>query len=275
MTTIQKNIPDIPTARPLEPQGRAIIIGASSGIGAALTQELAQRGYIVAALARRGEELAVLCEQINNPTAVSSARPKGTPHGRAIPVPHDATDYDTIPALFQQLVQEMGGLDLIIYNAGIMPPVGLDEYDFAKDYQQVSVNLLGAMAWLNQAAVRFQQAGAGRIVGISSVAGDRGRRNNPGYQTSKGGLTIYLESLRNRLAQHGVNVTTIKPGFIDTQMLANAPKTFWVISPAEAARRMVTAVEKNKQTVYIPARWGLVMLIIRHIPSFIFRRLSI
>ncbi|MCA9979832.1 MAG: SDR family NAD(P)-dependent oxidoreductase [Anaerolineales bacterium] len=272
MTKITESV-EIPVARPLEPQGRAIVIGASSGLGAALTQELARRGYVVAALARRFDELAVLCEQIND-TAVSHKK-NGAPHGRAIPVAHDATDYEAIPALFHDLVQEMGGLDLIIYNAGVMPPVGPDEYDFAKDYQMVSVNLLGAMAWLNLAAVRFQQAGKGRIVGISSVAGDRGRRNNPGYQTSKGGLSVYLESLRNRLSQYGVNVTTIKPGFIDTQMLDNAPKTFWVISPEEAAKRLVTAVEKNRQTVYLPARWGLVMLIIRHIPSFIFRRLSI
>lgn len=259
----------VPVSRPLEPQGRAIVIGASSGLGAALTKELAQRGYVVAALARRQEELEVLCEQINN------KRRKDIPHGRALPIVHDATDYEAVPTLFQELVQEMGGLDLIIYNAGVMPPVGPDEYDFAKDAQMVTVNLLGAMAWLNEAAVRFQQAGAGRIVGISSVAGDRGRRNNPGYQTSKGGLTVYLESLRNRLSTHGVNVTTIKPGFIDTHMLDNAPKTFWVISPEKAAKIIVTAAEKNKQTVYVPARWGLVMLIIRHIPSFVFRRLSI
>lgn len=98
---------------------------------------------------------------------------------------------------------------------------------------------------------------------------------NPAYHTSKGALSIYLESLRNRLSQFGVTVTTIKPGFVDTVMLANAPKTFWVISPAQAAKNIIESSEKGKQVVYVPGRWALVMLIIRHIPSFIFRRLSI
>lgn len=264
-TSTTNNNQPLPARRPLEPQLRAIVIGASSGIGAALVRELVQKKYIVAALARRESELTQVCEQANKP---------GGP-GRAVPYVHDVTHYAEVPALFQQITQEIGGLDLIIYNAGVMPPVSPTEFDFAKDQQQIEINLLGAMAWLNCAANRFRVAQSGRIVGISSVAGDRGRRMNPAYHTSKGALSIYLESLRNRLSQFGVTVTTIKPGFVDTVMLANAPKTFWVISPTQAAKNIIEASEKGKQVVYVPGRWALVMLIIRHIPSFIFRRLSI
>ena len=188
---------------------------------------------------------------------------------------HDVTDFDEIPVLFQQIVQDLSGLDLIIYNAGVMPLVEINEFDFAKDKLQVEVNLLGGMAWLNCAAERFQQTGSGHIVGISSVAGDRGRAGSPGYNTSKAALTTYLEALRNRLAKLGVDVTTVKPGFVQTAMLEGAKTTFGVISPDDAAERIVTAVKNSKQTVYVPRFWALIMLIIRNIPSFIFRRLSI
>jgi short-subunit dehydrogenase len=97
---------------------------------------------------------------------------------------------------------------------------------------------------------------------------------SPVYNSSKAAFSTYLEALRNRLTRHGVTVTTIKPGFVDTVLLENAPKTFWVISPEEAAERIVKAARQKKQTVYIPARWRLVSLIIHHIPSFILRRLS-
>lgn len=249
----QKNI-----SLPLHKTKRAIIIGASSGIGAALVGEMAQKGYIVAALARREEQLTAVCQSVPS----------------AIPYIHDVTDYDATPALFDKIVQDLGGLDTIIYVAGVQPDVALDEYDSRKDRAMIEVNLMGAIAWLNLAAIRFERAGEGRIVGISSVAGDRGRVGSPVYNTSKAGLNTYLEALRNRLSKKGVCVTTIKPGFVDTVLLENAPKTFWVISPEEAAAEMVEAIHKNRQIVYVPARWSMVGMIVRHIPSFIFRQLS-
>jgi len=251
------------TKRPLEPQPRAIVIGASSGIGAALVRKLVAEGYIVAALARRMEKLQAVC------TAANESGP-----GRAAAYEHNVTDYEAIPALFQQITRDLGGLDVIAYVAGVQPPVGLHEYDFAKDEAMVKVNMLGAVAWLNEAAMRFERAEAGHILGVSSIAGDRGRVGSPVYNASKAGLNTYLEALRNRLAQHGVTVTTIKPGFVDTVLLENAPKTFWVVSTDEAAAQIFRALRWKLQTVYVPLRWMLVGLIIRHIPSFIFRRLS-
>ena len=253
-----------PPTRPLEPQQRAIVIGASSGIGAALVRELAHNGYTVAAVARREAKLQELSDSVN--TAVA-------PH-TVHTYSHSVTDTDEIPTLFQTIVQQLGGLDLIIYVAGAQPPVTVDEYNFEKDRKMIEVNLLGAIAWLNQAALRFERAGRGQIVGIGSIAGDRGRVGSPVYNTSKAGLATYLESLRNRLTRHGVNVITIKPGFVDTVLLENAAKTFWVISPQQAAAQIHKAIKRRRQTVYVPTRWALVGLIIRHIPSFIFRRLS-
>jgi len=252
------------TPQPLEPRPRAIVVGASSGIGAALVQELVSHDYRVAALARRQPKLQQVCDEANQSATV----------GHATAYEHDVTDTESIAPLFQHIVQELGGLDLIIYVAGIQPSIAPNEFSFEKDRAMVEVNQLGAIAWLNEAAMRFGRTGRGQIVGVSSISGDRGRAAFPGYHTSKGALTIYLESLRNRLSRRGVSVTTIKPGFVDTPLLANAEKTMWVVSPAQAAQQIREAIEGRKQVAYIPARWRWVMLIIRHIPSFFFRRMN-
>ena len=138
----------------------------------------------------------------------------------------------------------------------------------------MEVNALGALAWFNSVAPIFQALHSGHIVGISSVAADRGRVGNPGYNASKAALATYLEALRNRLTRQGVHVLTVKPGFMDTDMLKASPRTFWVVSPEQAARDICIAIKSRKQTIYSLGRWGLVMLVIKHIPSVIFRRLS-
>lgn len=246
--------------RPLEPQQRAIVIGASSGLGAALVRLLASHRYRVAAVARREAELAALRDELGREAV--------------FPYVHDVTEYEQAPLLFDQITRDLGGLDLIIYAAAVQPPVSLHEYDFAKDEAMLRTNLMGAVAWLNLAATRFERARGGHIVGISSIAGDRGRVGSPVYNTSKAGLDTYLEALRNRLSRYGVSVTTIKPGFIDTELLKNASKTFWVITPEEAAALTYEAIRRRKQVVYVPSRWRLVSLAVRSIPSTVFRRLS-
>lgn len=256
-----------PAKRPLVTRPRAIVIGASSGIGAALTRRLALSGYLVAAVARRQEMLDKLCASIN------SNLPSGEDQ-IVLPYAHDVSNFEEIPELFQEIVQDLGGLDLIVYAAAVQPAVDDQEFNFDKDQAMINTNLLGAIAWLNQAAMRFERARRGQIVGISSIAGDRGRVAAPVYNTSKAGLNTYLEALRNRLSRRGVTVTTIKPGFVETRLLENASKTFWVISPEDAAKQIHTAIVRQQQTVYVPKRWCVVGMIIRHIPSFIFRRLS-
>lgn len=239
---------------------KVIVVGASSGMGAALAAALATRGASVAAVARRADALEAL------------AAAHG---GRIRPYPFDTTDADAVPALFQRLVADLGGLDGIVYAAGVMPAVAEGEYSFDKDRAMVDVHLLGAMAWLNPAAAHFEAARAGTIIGISSVAGERGRRKNPGYAASKAGFTAYLEALRNRCSRYGVNVVTAKPGFVDTPMTKGIEGLFWLISADDAAARILRLADKGTSASgYVPRRWALVMFIIRMIPSFVFRRLN-
>jgi len=255
----------LPIARPLEVRQRALVIGASSGIGAALTELLVKNDYFVAAVARREALLAELCETINA---------SSTSGGRASYYSHNITNYDEIPGLFQKIAADLGGLDLVIYSAAVQPGVEPDEYSFEKDSAMAKVNFVGAMAWLGQAAIRFQRAGSGHIVGISSVAAVRGRRMNPGYNATKAGLDTYLEALRNRLSQHGVSVTTIRPGQVQTRLLESAARTMWVISPEQAAQQIFKAIKRRKQTTYVPGRWRLIALMVTFMPSFVFRRLN-
>jgi len=256
------SLPPRPT--PLQQRPRALIIGASSGIGAALARRLAAEGYTLALIARRADRLADLRTEIN--AAAGEVR--------ALIYPHDVTHTDEVPALLRRILADLGGLDVCIYVAGLLIPVEREEFDFAKDAAMTAVNYVGALAWLNPVAAIFQGAGQGTIVGIGSVAGDRGRVGAPAYNASKAALHTYLEALRNRLTRHGVHVLTVKPGFVRTDMLQHSPRTFWVISPEEAAAAICRAIHRRQQTVYVPARWGIVMWLIRHIPSFIFRRLN-
>lgn len=251
-------------ATPLQPRKRAVIVGASSGIGAALARRLAREGYILALLARRAELMTDICAEINSAGGET----------RACAYVHDVTNFDSVPSLLQKIVTDLGGLDLFIYNAGISLPTGFKHYDFEKDLRTAEVNYLGGLAWLNPVATMFQNLKAGQIVGISSVAGERGRVGNPSYNASKAALTCYLEALRNRLSRRGINVLTAKPGFVETDLLKGSKGTFWVISADRAAADIWNAIRCRKQEVYIPARWRWVAWIVRNIPSFIFRRLT-
>lgn len=243
----------------------AVVIGASSGIGEAIARRLADSGARVALVARRADELERIADEIN----------AGSGPGRAFFRVHDVTHTLEVPELFQEIARELGGLDLVVYAAGMMHSVDFDEFDPAKDLAMIDVNLRGAVAWLDPAAERFGRLGRGTIVGIGSVAGDRGRSGNPAYCTAKAGLHTFLESLRNRVARSGVDVVTIKPGFVDTAMTRGLDGLFWLISADRAAEIILGHAARGTTAAYVPARWRLVMLIIRSIPSVIFRRLRV
>lgn len=250
--------------RPLEPRQNAIIVGASSGIGAALARRMAREGYALALLARREEHLHHLCAEINSGGV-----------GQAVYFIHDVLATADVPALFQRACVVLGGLDLLVYNVGMQYPNDANVFRSEEDLHTFRVNLLGAVAWLNLAAERFKRVGGGHIVGIGSVAGDRGRRGMAAYTASKAGLHTYLEAWRNRLARHGVTVTTIKPGQVQTALLANADRERGPISADYAAELVWKAIRRKRDTIYVPARWALVGWLVRHLPGLVFRRLNI
>ena len=242
---------------------RAIIVGASSGIGEALARALGDDGCRVALVARREERLRALAQSLADGES-----------GEPLVYVHDVTDTDAVPALFETITGDLGGLDLIVYAAGVMPAVGPEEYDTRKDADTIAANFTGAVAWLNEAARRFEKAKAGTIVGISSVAGDRGRRGNPVYGATKAALNAYLESLRNRIERRGAFVVTIKPGPVDTPMTAGL-KVPGMISAEQAAAEILLAAKDKVRVAYVPAKWKPIMAVIRAIPAPIFKYLNI
>ncbi|MHB8418112.1 MAG: SDR family NAD(P)-dependent oxidoreductase [Myxococcales bacterium] len=244
------------------PYQRAIIVGASSGIGEALAKQLARDGATVALVARRQAELDRVAAEI------------AQAGGRAEVFAHDVLDCDAAAPLFDRIVEKLGGLDVIAYASGILHGFEEGEWSFEKERETTEVNLVGAMAWLNPAGARFQAQQAGTIIGISSIAGVRGRRGNPSYAASKAALTTYLEALRNRLGRYGVRVVTAKPGYIDTAMTRGKPGLFWLVSADQAAACTLALARRGSGEGFVPARWALVALVLKLIPSFAFRRLN-
>ena len=246
-------------------KGACLVIGASAGMGAECAIELARTGHRVAIVARRADALEDVRRRCNEAAGAEVA----------FAYPHDVTNYDEVPALLERIVTDLGGLDTVIYAAGVLPQIERDEFDFAKDRAILEVNLIGAVAWLDPIAAKFQRQRFGTICGISSIAGDRGRRPYPAYHTAKAALDTFLEALRNRLSQHNVAVVTIKPGYVDTDMTKGMDGLFWVISPEKAAKTIVGHVKKRRRLRYVPARWGAVGFVIRNIPSFIFKKMDL
>lgn len=249
---------------PLNPKKKAILVGASRGLGAALAKQFAEEGYLIALVSRSELELKALAAEINQKAGEVIAKA----------YVHDVKNFTEAETLLPKLMSDLGGLDLFIFNSGILNHTDLDEFNFASDKEMIEVNLLGALAWLNPVAEVFQILGRGHIIGISSVAGDRGRILNPAYGASKAALSSVLESYRNRLTRKGVHILTVKPGFMDTGMTKGKSGLFFMSSPEKAAFQISKGLRGGKQTIYVSPIWGMIMMIIRLIPSFIFRKLS-
>ncbi len=242
----------------------ALVIGASSGMGAALARRLVQSGYRVALVARRQDALDALAQELNASATNGPA---------AFTYPHDVRLVDEAPALFSRIATDVAPLDLVIYAAGVMPRIVTGE-SFEAERSILETNVVGALRWLGLAADYFERQGHGTLVGISSVAGDRGRPGNGAYQASKAALSSYLESLRYRLKPRGVRVVTVKPGYVSTEMTQGlkTPKPL-TITAENAANRIVRAATSGRSVAYIPSYWGAIMWMVRKMPSGVVARM--
>ncbi|MDF3821238.1 SDR family NAD(P)-dependent oxidoreductase [Leptospira sp. 96542] len=247
---------------------KIIVVGASSGIGRAIAESELANGSSVVLIARREKELESIAKKAN----------KGK-EKKAFTLAFDVTKTTQAEKTFTKAVALLSGVDEVYYASGVMPQVEPKEYNNSKDMDMINVNLSGAIAFLNPAASYFTEQKNGTIVGISSIAGERGRKGNPVYNASKAGFNTYLEALRNRLSEVGVQVTTIKPGFVKTPMTEGLklPEKglLKAITAEEAAALIRKVVDSKKDEAFVPGVWALVGLIIRNIPNFIFKKLSI
>jgi short-subunit dehydrogenase len=193
---------------------------------------------------------------------------------RADVVAFDAEDMASHPAFAQSVGAAAASLNLFL-AFGAMPAQEQIDRDFALAERTVMANYLGAMSVLHAFAPILEARRSGRVVVLSSVAGDRGRLKNYVYGSAKAGLNAYLQGLRARLHRAGVTVTTVKPGFVDTAMTFGLPGMFLVAAPADVARACLEAASRGAEEIYVPRLWWGIMTIIRNIPERIFKRLSI
>ncbi len=142
------------------------------------------------------------------------------------------------------------------------------------DYE-LTLNFVSAAQWAQRLALACERAGGGSVAVISSVAGDRGRGSNHAYGAAKAGLTAFCSGLRARMSARGVQVTTVKPGFIDSPMTAHVAKkgALWA-TPEAVAAGILRAIDKRRDVVYLPGFWAPIMLVIKHLPERIFKRLK-
>ncbi len=182
-----------------------------------------------------------------------------------------------IPSTHRRLVEAIGARKGIINVAvflGSMPPQAAIDADPDLVEGMLADNFGGAVSVLHRLAPLLEARGAGTVVGVGSVAGDRGRLQNYVYGAAKAGFHTYLAGLRNRLGRQGVQVITVKPGFVDTAMTWGQERMFFVTTPEAAAAGMLRAARQRRDIVYIPWFWRWIMLVVRAVPERIFKRLS-
>jgi decaprenylphospho-beta-D-erythro-pentofuranosid-2-ulose 2-reductase len=187
----------------------------------------------------------------------------------------DLNEFDKHPSMLEQAEASLEGLDTVLIAHGTLDDQKACEQDFAKAEQALRTNFLSVVSLLTPIANRLEKQHYGCIAVISSVAGDRGRQSNYVYGTAKGALSLFLQGLRNRLHPANVCVVTIKPGFVDTPMTASLKKGALWAKPEIVARGIYRAIKKRKNSVYLPWFWWPIMMIIRHIPEPIFKRMKL
>jgi len=235
---------------------KAIIVGASSGIGKALALLLSKEGFSVGVTGRRTAAL----------EAIKSHFPK------AIHVlSFDITQEDATNML-DQLANSMGGVDLFIFSAGI-GHLNID-LDYTLENQTNQLNIVAFTKAMNWALHYFKKQDSGHLVNISSVAMHRGGRSAPAYNASKAYQANYLEGLLQKVyaEKRTIYISDIRPGFVDTAM-AKGEGLFWVSSKEKAAKQIYRAIKKKREVAYITKRWALIGLLVSLLPKAIYKRL--
>ena len=243
-----------------------LILGATSGIAAHLARELAERGHRIC-LADRKEvdrKLQLLAQDIGERYKVEVST-----------VHFDALEFESHDTLIGEIEETFGDIDGAVYAVGVMQPQQQLQNDPAAARRDHEINYLAAMHVLGDLANRMAKRKRGHIVAFGSPAGDRGRKSNYLYGADKAALHVFLEGLRHRLAKNRVTVLTVKPGPTDTPMTAGVKTVKSKARPEDVARDIANAIDAKKQVIYTPAKWRIIMCIIRHLPWCVFKRLNL
>jgi short-subunit dehydrogenase len=236
---------------------KAIIIGATSGIGKELAKLLTENGYLVGITGRRTELLTEI--QKENPKLYRIRD-------------FDITEIEKIETKLNELTEEIGGIDLLILSSGIGDINA--ELNFEIEKRTIETNVLGFTCVSDWAFNYFEKQKSGHLVALSSIGGLRGSRQAPAYNATKAYQINYLEGLRQKAKKLNTSifVTDIRPGLVDTEM-AKGEGLFWVMPVEKAVRQIFQAIIDKKKVAYVTRRWGLIATILKQIPRPIYDRM--
>ena len=243
-----------------------LILGATSGIAKELSRLLAERGCSLVLAGRDRQELDKSADDLR------------LRHRVRVDVEiFDALNFAGHDGLISRCLSRPEPIDGVILCYGSLPDQRQTEIDVGEARRAIDVNFTSAVAILNPLASYLESRRSGYLVAISSVAGDRGRQSNYTYGAAKAGLTAYLAGLRNRLYRSGVHVLTVKPGFVDTPMTQGIinPNSPLVASPKRVARDIDRAIRRRRNVIYTPWFWRPILLVVRLVPEFVFKRLKL
>lgn len=243
---------------------RVVIFGATSAIAEATARRFAAAGDSLVLVGRSRSRL----ESVADDLRVRGATTVGVEL-------LDALDIDSQSNVLQRATDALGGIDVALIAFGTLPDQKAAESDVALVRQALEINAVSTLCLMNRLAACLAQAGTGTLAVISSVAGDRGRRSNYVYGAAKAAISHYAEGLRCRFAGTDVRVVTIKPGFVDTPMTAEFDKGLLWASPDAVGKKIHAAVVSGRDVVYVPWFWRWIMLVIRLIPGWLFKRLPL
>ena len=240
---------------------RAVITGASDGIGEALARHYARQDSTLALIARRKDALDTLAAELP---------------GRTVAYPLDVSDEQALARAARDFIDRFGAPDLVIANAGVSAGTHGDELsDIAKTRRLFQVNLIGLAATLAAFAPAMRAAGRGTLCGISSVSGFRGLAGAGAYCASKSAVITWLESLRAELHGSGISVVTVCPGYVQTPMTRANPYRMPFLLPAdEAARGIARAIEGRRRLAVIPWQMALLSYALRALPGWLYDRIA-
>ncbi len=243
---------------------RAIITGASSGIGSALARELARRGWELALLARRAGLLDELANEL---------RARGT---KAIAIACDVADANAVRDAVRRAEAELGSFALAVANAGVSIPGHATKFKLDEAEQIVRVNLLGTMYLYDAVIPSMIAQRCGRFAGVASIAGLRGLPTAGPYSASKAGMQAFLEAARIELQPYGVGVTVVNPGFVATPMTEkNRYRMPFLMQPDDAAAVIADGLERGDRLIEFPRPMSLLMRAARLIPDAIYERMLV
>jgi len=240
-----------------------IILGATSSMAKAFARAVAESGARVFLAGRDMDDLAA--------TAID-CHLRGA--ALAEPLAFDARKQPGFAQAIARVAQEDGLINVAVF-VGSMPAQADIDADPTLIQGVVTDSFTGPAAFLQEIAPEMERRSGGCVIGVGSVAGDRGRIGNYVYGSAKAGFHTYLSGLRNRLTRSGGHVVTVKPGFVDTAMTWGIEGMFLVAPPEKVARDLLRAAEKKKNVIYTPFFWAIIMGIITRIPERVFKKMSV